>query len=76
MLKGFLIYLRFRIYQSSKSVLETTTVTRNGILPCFYAVEFENDFIIKKVELEAIGKKLAMIMNHKGLPKPQRLRFL
>ena len=35
-------------------------------LPCSYAVEFEHDFIIKKVELGKNGKKLAMIMNHKG----------
>ena len=34
-------------------------------LPCFYAVEFEHDFIIKKVELRKHGRKLAVIMNHK-----------
>ena len=36
------------------------------ILPCFFAVDFEHDFIISKVGLQKHGKNLVTLMNRKG----------
>ena len=38
---------------------------RHQILLCFSAVDFEHDFIIRKIELGKNGENIAMIMNHK-----------
>ena len=54
----------FLHHQNPMSPQHTTS---HQMLPCFSALDFEHDFIIRKVELGKNGKNIAMAMNHKGI---------